>query len=518
MLAVHAWKPEWDRWTTFGVSRAAAMTVDGLHSTRPIEYPVQAPKDAEAMFDVLTYEKGASVLRMLEQYLGPEVFRDGVRRYLRAHAYANADTGDLWTALGEASREPVPALMDGWIFHPGYPLVTATLDRAASPPALRLSQQRFTYLPAETAGGRWQIPVRYRVDGVSPTVQRTLLTESTVRVPLADPEAAVVVNEGGHGFYRVRYEGELRDRIERLLTIGRLSAIERFNLLSDAWAAAIAGLTPLGDYLALTARFEQERDKNVWSVLLGSFDTLYRLTDRSQQPRFGSFIRARLNPAWQALGWVPQKGEDELTRQLRGDLLRVIGTIGGEQAVVQEAAARFRYPDVLDPNVLPAVIAILAYTGDAARYDEFVARYRAAATPQEERRYLYSLAAFRLPALVERTLQSAVNGDIRTQDAPFIIRLLLMNPEGRETAWAFVKREWDAMAKLFPKSGLRRMCEGVIGLATPELERDVRRFFAERKIDLGGRTLDQYLEQLRIAVALREREGLGRLAGDILPS
>src|SRR3989454_9507076 len=95
MLAVDAWKPEWQRWTTFGVSRAAALSVDGLHSTRPIEFHVGAPRDADAMFDVLTYEKGASVLRMLEQHLGPAVFRDGVREYLKKHAYANADTGDL---------------------------------------------------------------------------------------------------------------------------------------------------------------------------------------------------------------------------------------------------------------------------------------------------------------------------------------------------------------------------------------------------------------------------------------
>ena len=119
MLAVDAWKPQWRRWTTFGGSRASAMATDGLWSTRPIEFPVRAPREADAMFDVLTYEKGASVLRMLEQYLGADVFRDGVREYLRTHAYDNADTGDLWAALGRASGEPIPEVMDGWIFRAG---------------------------------------------------------------------------------------------------------------------------------------------------------------------------------------------------------------------------------------------------------------------------------------------------------------------------------------------------------------------------------------------------------------
>ena len=110
MLAVDAWKPEWKRWDAFGASRGAAFAVDGLHSTRPIEFPVRAPKDAEAMFDVLTYEKGASVLRMLEQHIGPTVFRDGVRDYLRTHAYGNADTNDLWVSIGKASNQAVPDL------------------------------------------------------------------------------------------------------------------------------------------------------------------------------------------------------------------------------------------------------------------------------------------------------------------------------------------------------------------------------------------------------------------------
>src|SRR5438034_6716892 len=213
MVAVDAWKPEWDRWTTFGVSRAAALTVDGLHSTRPIEFPVAAPKDADAMFDVLTYEKGASVLRMIEQYLGPDVFRAGVRDYLRQHAYGNTETGDLWIALGEASRQDIPAIMDGWVFRPGYPLVSARLDAGNT---LVLHQQRFTYLPAPPGadGQRWQVPVQMRVTaGGKTSTQRVLLGDAEARVPLPAGFESVLVNEGGHGFYRVRHAAVLLQRI-----------------------------------------------------------------------------------------------------------------------------------------------------------------------------------------------------------------------------------------------------------------------------------------------------------------
>src|SRR5881296_4484998 len=313
MLAVDAWKPEWRRWTTFGVSRAAAFAVDGLWSTRPIEFEVRAPRDADAMFDVLTYEKGASVLRMLEQYLGPDVFRAGVRGYLREHAYANADTGDLWAALGRAARQPIPAVMDGWIFHPGYPLVSARLEGGE----IVLSQQRFTYLPepldgAEPAGEpgqRWRVPVQIRTEaGGTSSVTRLMLAAAEARVPVTETLDAVVVNEGGHGFYRVRYAPELLERIIRRLD--DLAPIERFNLVNDAWAVAVAGLASLTDYLDLTARFRGERDRNVWSVLIASFHALNRIVEPADRPRLAALVRDRVAPAFADLGWTARPGEN----------------------------------------------------------------------------------------------------------------------------------------------------------------------------------------------------------------
>jgi puromycin-sensitive aminopeptidase len=512
MLAVDAWKPEWKRWETFGVSRAAAMIVDGLHSSRPIEYPVRAPKEADAMFDVLTYEKGASVLRMLEQYLGPTVFRDGIRAYLTRHAYGNADTKDLWVALGRAAKQPVPKLMNGWIFEPGYPLVTVSLGKHGR---LHLAQQRFAYLKkskrsAAARKQRWHIPVQLRVaTAATRDSRRLLLTRAGMQVDVPKNVESVLVNEGGHGFYRVRYEPKLLERLLRLVPDG-LAPIERFNLVNDSWASAVAGLMPLSEYLNMTAQIRADRDKNVWAVLIESFHLLHRIVEPSHRPALEAFVRDRIGPVVAELGWVPRAGEDELRRQLRGESIRALGTIGNDGAVQSKAvelyAAHTKNPASVDPNVLPALIAILAHSGDETRYQEFAGRFRAATTPQEERRYLYALAAFRPVDLSARTLAKTINGEFRTQDAPFMVRLLLMNVYGREAAWEFVKTNWDAMDRLYPKQGLRRMCEGITGLATPALERDVRKFFRERKLDLGGKTLEQYFEELRIVVTLRERQ------------
>ena len=503
MLAVDAWKPEWQRWSTFGVSRAAALSLDGLHSTRPIEFPVTSPRDADAMFDVLTYEKGASVLRMLEQYLGAVTFREGVRDYLRTHRFANADTGDLWAALGRSAQQPIPAVMDGWIFRPGYPVVTVSRDQGGH---LVLAQQRFNYLreplPPATAEPEqpWQVPVQLRVyAGGQPVEERVLLSEREARLRAGAGAEAIVVNAGGHGFYRVRYAPDLLDAL--LKRLETLAPIERFNLVNDAWALAVAGLMPLTAYLDLTARFRGERDRNVWSVLTASLYALNRVVEPGD----------RAMPTFTALGWTPRAGEDELTRQLRGDLVRALGVLGNDPGVQARAAELYRAhvadPGAVDPNVLPALIAVLAYAGDAARYDEFLRRFRAATTPQEEQRYLYALAGFHDPALARQTLERLINGEVRTQDAPFVARGMLMSVDTREIAWEFVKAHWDTMDRLYPKHGMRRLAEGVTGLATPELEADVRRFFDARKPQFGGKVLAQYLEQLHVAVTLRRREG-----------
>ncbi|HEY3484744.1 MAG TPA: M1 family metallopeptidase, partial [Ilumatobacteraceae bacterium] len=188
LAACDAYRPDWKRWTAFGLERSVAFETDALTTTRAVEYEVRSPQDCEGMFDVLTYQKGGALLRMLEQYLGAERFREGVSHYLRVHSYGNTETGDLWDAIEHTSGEPVRRIMDSWIWQPGFPLVEASL----AGDELVLRQSRFGY--TEDAGAsttRWAVPAVIRNGD---TTQSILLEGDEARVKLTAPDARVVVN------------------------------------------------------------------------------------------------------------------------------------------------------------------------------------------------------------------------------------------------------------------------------------------------------------------------------------
>ena len=243
MLCVDAFRPSWDRWVGFAPSREAALAVDGVHSTRPIEYPVGPPKEAEGMFDLLTYEKGCGVLRMLEQHIGADVFRDGVRTYLKAHAYANTVTTDLWDALEDASGAPVRDVMDTFILQGGHPLVSlarrhadpaAVRARAACPPAPPRpsgpSGRCRVAVRALPAGGQPGAPMRHLVLGPEPDADRGGRPGAG---RASTPAAGACSGSATRPSTGWRWP----------TTCASSRPLERANLLADTWATTLAGRT-----------------------------------------------------------------------------------------------------------------------------------------------------------------------------------------------------------------------------------------------------------------------------------
>jgi puromycin-sensitive aminopeptidase len=350
VAACDAFRPAWKRWETFSLERTAAFETDSLTTTRPVEFEVVSPADADGMFDVLTYEKGGALLRMLEQYLGEERFRDGIRHYLAKHSYGNTETSDLWDALEATSGEPVRRIMDSWIWQEGYPLVSASLDADGS--TLVLRQHRFLFdeegADAATLGDtRWAIPVGVRqvvtgaagADAALGAAQesKVLLDQDELRLPLLSPDAVVVINCGGHGFYRVAYDDALRTRLAAAAQ-RELSTVERYALLDDTWAAVVAGSVSAPAFCQLATEFADEPDVAVWRTLVAGLGWCDRLVEGEPRERFRAFVRELVGPRLQSLGWQAAEGEDDLTGELRGLLIRALAVLGDDADAQAEAA------------------------------------------------------------------------------------------------------------------------------------------------------------------------------------
>jgi puromycin-sensitive aminopeptidase len=494
MKCTDAYRPGWKRWTDFGLSRSAAMDVDSLATTRPIEYEVRSPADAEGMFDLLTYEKGAAVVRMLEQYLGEDRFRDGIRRYLTAHAYGSTETHDLWDALEAATGEPVRRMMDSWIFQGGHPVVTVAGSGAAT-----VSQRRFRYLPDPA-----------QAVGVVPRRVRT--TEAEGRALLDTPAAEATLPAGelrtanveGTGFYRVRLDDAQLARLASAGPVG-LSPIERYGLIDDTWAMVLAADVRAEQYLAVLRVFRDEDDLSVWQRIIGSLDVLRRVAGPAQADAFRAWVLDLLAPARTRLGDQPVVGEDVRTGQLRGALFSAAGVLGGAEDVVARARALAVDPTA-DPALLAAAIDIVAAHGTADEHARYVTSMQSAPSPQEIERFRGALADFPGAAEIQRTLTMTLDGTLRTQDVPFVIRRALRNIAQGPEAWRFITERWDDLTAAIPSNLVARMLEGVSALAEPEQAAAVASFLDDHPVPQGKTLIEQHRERLRVHVALRDRE------------
>ncbi|MBV9934519.1 MAG: M1 family metallopeptidase [Actinobacteria bacterium] len=503
LACVDAFRPEWDRWVAFGIERNGAFAIDALHSTRPVEFPVGPPEEAETMFDVLTYQKGSAVLRMLERYLGAEPFRQGIVNYLAKHSYGNTETTDLWDDIEEATGEPVRALMDSWIFQGGYPVVRAALDDGGS--TLALSQQRFTFRPAATPDdSRWIVPVMLRTG--EGNHQKLLLEQDSAEVAVG-ATGPIVANDGGWGFFRAQYSSDLLDRLTTDAV--DLAPLERFTIVSDGWALARAGIGTVRDFVRLVRHFGDDDDANVWSVMVGPLGLLDRFAPDATRQQLQTFVRDLAGPALTKVGWERGKDEPERVRPLRATLVEALGLVGADADVQRRAgelhAKLLENRDAVDPDLATPISRIVARNGGEAEYTEFLELVRHPATPQEEVRYLYALAEFQNEGLVRRTLDLALH-EVRTQNAPFLVAGLFANRVGGELTWEFVKDHWQELTARFPDNLVPRMVQGTTNLLSPAIADDVKAFVQAQPRLRDNKVVQQAMEQLEINVAFAQRE------------
>ena len=511
---VDAWKPEWKMWNDFQHHRAAALGLDALTETHPIYVKVRTPSEATQNFDLITYEKGASVVRMIERFLGAETFREGVRRYIRAHQESNAVAADLWNALAEASGQDVEPVVRAWIEQPGFPLLRLRRAERDGRSWLRFEQERFLSNPdAKKPGALWPVPWVGRVaSGESTRSVRQLLTKrrGEIELPVRGPRFVYGNAEEG-GFYR-----PLHDEAELAALAGALDAlapVERMGLVGHQWAAARAGSAAVDAFLDLALSFGRERDPDVLVALRGPLELCARCTGRTLGPAREAALRARVartfGPAFAEAGWESARHERDDDRLRRAALLALVGEVGEAREVLGEAHERgLRFladRRSLEPNLADAVVSLAARAGGEALFERYLAASREATTPQDQRRFLLGLGAFAEPKLVERALELTLTDAVGTQDVAILLTRLIGNRAASELAWAFWKKRFEKLRRRMPPMLVTRPIEALPALGTRPWRNDVAACFRAHPVATGARAVKQTLEQFDLNLGFDER-------------
>ncbi len=505
-------RPDWNVPVDEAIGTQAALGADALKTTHPIHTAVETPAQIDEAFDSITYEKGAAVLRMIESYLGPDTFRKGINAYLDAHAYGNATSQDFWTTMASASGRPVDRILPSFINQSGEPVLEVGLQCVNNRAQLDVSQRRF-FLHADatqtTSPERWQIPVCIKTEGgggcdLIADPKQTLSVGNRC-VPWA------FANAGAEGYYRTAYSPEalrgLTPRIQEVLT-----APERLSLSGDEWALVRAGRHSAADFLRLTSGFALEHTNGVLSSVTDRLDTIGEyLTTPDTRPQFQQFVRTQFSPLFQEIGFTSTAVDSDERRALRATLIHTLGSTGADPQVARPARAvldrALSGGTPLDPTLATSIVDVAAQSGDTSLFDALLASFERATSPDERYRYLYGLAQFRDPALIDRGLALSVTPTIRRQDTAAFLARFFDEESARGRAWSFLKAHWSELEPNVTIFGGDTRIIGSLGnFCEASARDDIASFFRQHPLPAAARTLTQTIERIENCIAFRSSQ------------
>jgi aminopeptidase N len=441
--------PQWQVWLNNAASKQSAMDVDARHTAHPIQQPVADESEAQSVFDSITYSKSQAFIRELENYLGAEKFRDGIRHYMTAHSYSNATTADLWQALQAASGKQVASIAAPYTEQPGVPLIVSSAGCVNDRQRLTLHQERFIRRAgaADARAQLWEIPIAFGAPGAKEPSGVVLLQGKTMQVAAGRCGDPTKLNFGDAGYYRVEYDAATDAALAK--AIETMGPADRVNLLADNWALVEAGRISVNRYFSLVDGVGDDRNRAVWERVMG---TIGRIDDlergRPGRAAFQAYARLRLRPPFERLGWDRAAGESEDDTILRAKLIGELGALG-DDAVLAEAKRRFaafvKDPRSLDVNLRGSVIFLAGREADQPTFDELRALGRKATSTELRNRYYIALASAKNPELAKEALAITLTDEVPADLANGMI-LTVASGEHPELALAFTRTNFEALA------------------------------------------------------------------------
>ncbi|MBI3103337.1 M1 family metallopeptidase [Candidatus Daviesbacteria bacterium] len=530
-LAIDEIFPDWDIWTQFvSTEMADAFHLDSLKNTHPIEVEVGHPSEISEIFDKVSYSKGASILRMLHEYLGAKDFQKGLQHYLKEHAYGNAETKDLWAALSEVSGKNVEKIMANWTSKPGHPLVTVReKDEGESLPAgkaggkLELTQSRFFSSPISKKQTKdntiWSIPLPLSLRAREARLGNLINKIASSQTPRNDevllmdkkimtiPDKGEKLNTGEVSLVRVDYPHEYLKELEKGIKSGKLFAPDRLGLIRDSFDLAQAGNSPTTLALELVQSYKDEEDYTVWAALTGKIAQLDSLLSYENfYESFKKYGREIYGGVAERMGWEKKKEEQHTDTLLRGMVLNMLGGFG-DLGVINMAQKLWSGGKKVDPDLRGVVYNLVAEKGDQKEWNSLVKMYKEEDNQQERDRLGRSLGKFKYEALLEKTLEFSTSKYVRFQNTLGIIASVWANSEGRYLAWEFVKAHWKLLKERYAGGHyFTRVFQGAGEFTKISDARDIESFVKINPVPEAQRTIAQALEQIYSNVEWLKRD------------
>jgi len=505
--------PDWKVWEGYVTDNlASALSLDSLRSSHPIEVPVKRADEINQIFDAISYSKGSSVIRMISKYVGEDTFMEGIRRYLKKHAYGNTETGDLWAALADASGKDVGKVMDIWTKKVGFPVVTVT----EGTDSIHLKQNRFL----RTAD------VKPEEDQTLYPVFLALRTKEGVDedLTLFDREADFKLKEldffklnADHsGLYRTSYTPERLRKLGISAKEGLLTVEDRAGMIADAGSLAASGYQKTSGILSLLDSFKHEAEFVVWGEITGRIGSLrgaWMFEDQKIRDALKKFQLELSAEKAHELGWTFNEKDGHIEQQFKGLMFGAAGIAGDEEITKAsfDMFDKFKAGDksAIHPNIRGSVYAIVLANGGQEEYNVIVNETRNAATSDERNSALRALGRAKSPELIQRTLAMALSDEVKGQDIYLPIAALRSHAEGCHALWKWVKDNWEELERRLPPS--LSMLSSVVAITTSgfthrEHIEDIEAFFKGKSTKGFDMALSQSIDAISAKAAWLERD------------
>ena len=504
---VAAWKPEWNIPEDVAEGLNSTLNLDAQKVTRTIRAEANTPDEINEMFDGITYGKAGAVLGMVENYLGEETFRQGVHNYLAAHIYGNATAEDFWGAQTANSHKPVDKIMSSMVAQPGEPLLT--FDRANNG-KVAVSQERF-FLNSKDATGEeqtWTVPVCFKSSSNKVTSCEVLnATQQQVPVPSS---SFFYGNARGTGYYRTAYAKEDYRKILSSIETN-LQPAERITFLGNQFALTRAGQSSIVDFLNLAEAVKSDSSPDALEVVASALNTTYAQIASTSQERdaLDTWIRHTFEAEYTKIG-EPSNADTPGKRERRATLFGILGMAKDPKVIADAKSITQKYladAGSVEPALATNAQYIAAENGDAALFDQLQKVYETSRNPAQQEAALRSLASFRDPALQKRSLDYAVSGKVRNQDAVFQLVIPLRDADTRDIAWQYIQDNWTKVQAQVTTMMGSALIGSTGSFCSEDRSREVASFFSTHKVPASERALTRAQNSIQSCVDLRSEQG-----------